>query len=46
MKRYEWKLINKTLGYWGYWDNVKHEFLIETTTFGKRAYEEFGFKDQ
>ena len=43
MKRYEWKLINEALGYWGLWDNVKHEYVIETTAIGKKVYEQMGF---
>ena len=43
MARYEWKLINPTLGWWGLWDNVKREYTIETTSIGKKVYEQMGF---
>ena len=43
MKRYEWKIINKDLGWWGLWDNVMREFTIETTSIGKKVYEQMGF---
>lgn len=46
MARYEWKLINKTLNWWGYWDNVKREYIIETTAVGKKVYEKLGFKEE
>ena len=39
MKRYEWKQINKDLDWWGLWDNVRHAFVIETSTSGKKVYE-------
>jgi len=44
-ERYEWKLINPSLNWWGFWDNVKREYLIETTSFGRKVYEEMGFVD-
>lgn len=43
MKRYEWRLICEALGYWGLWDKVRREFVIETTAVGKKAYEKMGF---
>ncbi len=43
MKRYEWRLINQSLNWWGLWDNVRREYVIETTAIGKKAYEQMGF---
>lgn len=43
MKRYEWRLINATLGWWGLWDNVMREYVIETTAVSKSVYEKMGF---
>ena len=42
--RYEWRLVNAELGWWHYYDRVKHEVIIETTTIGKSVYERLGFK--
>ena len=42
--RYEWRLVNACLGFWVYYDKVKHETVIETTTIGKAVYERLGFK--
>ena len=43
MERYIWKVINKELGYYGLWDTVKREFVIETTKTGMEAYKKMGF---
>lgn len=43
MERYTWKVINKELGWYGLWDNIKHEFVIETTKIGMEAYKKIGF---
>ena len=43
MARYEWRMINKSLNYWGLWDKVKHEYIIETTAFGMEVYKKMGF---
>ena len=42
MKRYEWKVINETLNWWGLYDNVRREFVIETTKHGMEAYKRMG----
>lgn len=36
MKRYEAKRIS--LNWWGIWDSVKREFVIEATSFGIEVY--------
>lgn len=43
MKRYEWRVINKDLNWWGLWDTVKREYVIETTAYGMEAYKKMGF---
>ena len=42
MARYEWRTINKDLGLYGLWDNVKREYVIETTRAGMEAYKKMG----
>lgn len=42
--RYEWRLVNACLGWWIYYDTVKHETIIETTAIGKSVYERMGFR--
>ena len=42
MKRYEWRRICEALDYWGLWDNVKREYVIETTRRGMETYKALG----
>ena len=44
MARYEWRIICEALDYWGLWDAVKREYVIETTRRGMEAYKALGLK--
>ena len=43
MERYEWRVIDKDLNWWGLWDMVKREYVIETTARGMEVYKKMGF---
>ena len=42
MARYEWRVICEALGWYGLWDAVKREYVIETTRAGMDAYKRLG----